>query len=231
MSFLTLHGLSTCRAVRRLLVAAQLFLVFPQVALAQAGLGQGFSLQARGGGSSGAGSLAGGALSWVVGVVCVALIGVLVVTLWPNESEENPYQRQRKFARIDGLFLKITGYVLGDEDSRSFLSSLRASGTYETPSALSAEGLTLMSLSFGGCSVASTAPLGKGNVILLRLNSLPDFPSRDLMLAAKIVWTKARTATGEPYDVCGAKFLFPSDGVGTESLRQYLNFLMDEPLS
>ncbi|MCA2961448.1 MAG: PilZ domain-containing protein [Silvanigrellales bacterium] len=231
MSFLTLHWLSIFRAAHRLLIAAQLFLVCPNSALAQAGLGEGFSLQARGGGSPGAGTLAGGALSWVVGVVCVALIGVLVVTLWPNDSDENPYQRQRKFARVDGLFLKVTGYLLSDDESRIFLSSLRTSGAYATPSTLSAEGLTILSLSFGGCSIASSAAFGKGNIILLRLHSLPDFPSRDLMLAAKIVWIKARSSTGEPYDVCGAKFLFPSDRAGTESLRQYLNFLMDEPLS
>lgn len=231
MSFLTLHWPSKVCAARRLFIAAQVFLLCPLSALGQSGLEPGFSLQARGGSTAAGGSLAGGALSWVVGVVCVALIGVLVVTLWPNESDENPYQRQRKFARVDGLFLKVTGYVLGDEESKNFLSNLKAVGKYATPSTLSPEGLTLMSLSFGGCSLASSSSLGKGNIVLLRFGSLPDFPNRDLMLAAKIVWTKARSATGEPFDICGAKFLFPSDGQGTETLRQYLNFLMDEPLS
>jgi Tfp pilus assembly protein PilZ len=233
VSFLTLHSTRIAGRIAQLIVAVQTLLWRPAFAatqIAQNGLGEGFSLQARGGGS-GSGIAASGALPWIIGVVCIALIAVLVVTLWPNDSEGNPYQRQRKFARVDNLFLKISAVILPEEDSRRFISNLRATGTYEVPAPIAFENLTMMSVSFGGCSLASTPALSKGNVILLHLNSLPDFPSKDLTVAAKVVWVRSRADSGEPYDTCGAKFLFPSDHSSVELLRQYINFLMDEPLS
>ncbi len=231
MSFLTVGRRLGAANALRLIVAAQSFLTPTAIAIAQSGIEGGFSLQARGGGGQGGSGLAGGALPWVVGVVCIALIAILVATLWPNESEGNPYQRQRKFARVDGLFLKVAGWVLGEDESKRFLTSLRETGNYDTATQRPLDGLTLMSLSFGGCSLASTVPLAKGNVVLLRLHSLPDFPKREMLVAAKVVWARPRQATGEPYDICGAKFLFTDGANGPESLRQYLNFLMDEPLS
>jgi len=231
VSFLTLARRTAALHRDKVLFVSVALLLLSQNAFGQGGLDGGIALQARSAGASAQATSTGGALPWMIGLVCLVLIGILVVTLWPNASDANPYQRQRKFARIDGLFLKISALMLGMDDSRRFLTHLRSNGEYEPTPPAQAEGLTLMSLSFGGCSIASPTGLTKGNVVLLHLHSLPDFPSQALTVAAKIVWTRPRTAGGEPYDVAGAKFLFPSDATGIESLRQYLNFLMDEPLT
>jgi hypothetical protein len=230
VSFLTPTCLVQTRSVRKVIIAAVAHLYFLSLAFAQPSVSEGLSLRAQSA-AGGTGEALGGLLPWIIGVVSITLIGILVVTLWPNESDSNPYQRQRKFARVDGLFLKIKAVVLGSAESQSFLQAVKATGNYPHCKDHTPEALTLLSLSFGGCSVASPRTLLKGEVILLDLQSLPDFPGPTATIAAKIMWTRPKSESGESYDMAGAKFLNPAKPVHLDALRQYLNFLMDEPLS
>lgn len=190
-----------------------------------------FELKARTGLPNSSFGFDQGALPWVIALVCFVLLGFMLATLWPNEGADNPYQRQRKFARIDGLFLKVAGFVLDDDGSRIAAKDTRNFLRDATLLQTEFEPLTLLSLSFGGCSIASTGKLKKGSVVLLHLHTLPDFPAKALTVAAKVVWTRLEHKDHRGFEVAGAKFIFSSEGESTESLRQYLNYLMDEPVT
>jgi hypothetical protein len=173
--------------------------------------------------------------SWLFGISCVLILSVFVATLWPRKNDANLIQKQRKFARVDGLFLNISGVVLSSIESSEMTSmepdaqEARIKKMIRHSEAI--QKLTLLSLSMGGCSVAVRGKLTKGDVILMKMGALPDFPSTEIVLAAKSVWVHSNTETGETYDVCGAKFLNLDRAEHKEALAQYLNFLMDEPLS
>ena len=231
MSFLTLFRFSTscCRAYITLIcVMVSSAVVWPAWAQIDT---ESFELKARTGVVNSSFNLQAGAFPWVIGLLCLVLFGVMLATLWPNESENNPYQRQRKFARIDGLFFKIAGLLLDEEESRRALKH-PANFMEELSRALPHFGqLSLTSLSYGGCSIASNIKLKKGSVVLLHLHSLPDFPVRNLTVAAKVVWSRIEKNAGAGIEVAGAKFIYFSDGETSESLRKYLNYLMDEPIT
>ena len=231
MRFLTLVRNSTSyRHAYTTLICAAVSFSIQLPAWAQMDTGS-FEIKARTGVGNPSFNLESGALPWVIGLLCLVLFGIMLATLWPNESENNQYQRQRKFARIDGLFLKIAGLALDEEESRQALKHpaifMEEQGRAFPPFGV----LTLTSLSFGGCSIAATTKLKKGSIVLLHLHSLPDYPARALTVAAKIVWSRVDQGAAVGMEVAGAKFIYFSDGETPESLRKYLNYLMDEPIT
>lgn len=227
MSFLTLvqNQSSSIRTIITLILSLSLS------SIARAAPGSSFELSARANLPNTSANLVSPAIPWLIGLICIVLFGVMLATLWPSDNENNLYKRQRKFARIDGLFFKIKGFVLGEEESRMFLRDPRLQANPKLALNETAEGLTLLSLSFGGCSIICGQKVKKGAVILLELNSLPDFPAKNLIVAAKVVWARSQRDHSNLYEVAGAKFISASAQESAESLRQYLNYLMDEPVT
>lgn len=165
---------------------------------------------------------------WIVALIGFVLFGIILATLWPNDWSSNPYHRQRKFSRVDQLFLKVSGLLLSDLESRDFLKR----GQREMSSALKKhlpEQITLLALSPGGCTLLGDDRLKRGMVVLLNLDTLPDFPSSELVAAVKIIWVREEKTHGKKYWVAGGKFLPHQSGSTSENLRQYLRYLMNEP--
>lgn len=191
----------------------------------------GIEFKARVGSPGTMANVASPILPWVVGLVCLVLFGIMLATLWPNDSENNLYRRQRKFARVDGLFFKLRCQVCSEEHGKSLLKESRGKTELMVSPTATLSNLTLLSLSFGGCSLMGHEGLKKGSVILLHMHTLPDFPTRDLVVAAKVVWVRIQTHHNASHEVSGVKFFNATSKVSSESLRQYLNFLMDEPVT
>lgn len=193
------------------------------------GVNESFELRLRSGQQTELDIGAFGFAPWVVALICLVLFGIMVATLWPNDSSSSPYQRQRKFSRIDQLFFKVTGYILDEDESKTFLKDVRESPVALEKRRTPPEQLTLLGLSHGGCSFLGDERLHKGMVVLLNLDTLPDFPSKHLVAAVKIVWVREEKTHGKKYCVAGGKFVYTSSQETSENLRQYLNYLMNEP--
>jgi hypothetical protein len=183
-------------------------------------------------------------------LVALLFVGLILVIVWPNESQTNIYQRQRKYARIDGLFLKVSGYVLSVLESKMFLKESSQNAPVSFVSSRSPDALYVVSLSCGGLSLETPYRIEKGQVLRVNLHELPDFPSPHLCIYAKVVWSKKETKENESEVwLCGAKFLLmnaqsselsvPPTFVqklggkdqhfqDSEVLRQYINFMMDD---
>ena len=205
-----------------------LTLVSAPQAFAQ-GAGDNFELRMHTPQDAASGFASFGLTPWVIALICFALFGIMLATLWPNDSELNPYQRQRKFSRVDQLFFKVTGFLLDEEESKAVIRHARSPSTAVEKRTSSSEQLTLVGLSSGGCTFLGDERLKKGQVVVFRLDSLPDFPSKELLAAVKIVWLREEKNHGKKYLVAGGKFISTSRADSGENLRQYLNYLMNEP--
>ena len=169
----------------------------------------------------------------IIALVSFVLILFLMATLWPREKSDSMHSRQRQFGRVDGLFFRIQAALLNDEDAGRYLS-----GQLSNPALLqgllmmNTQALTLVSLSVGGCALVSPAPLKKGSLLLIQLGSLPDFPQENLIVACKVVWSRRDKGKQGGIESSGCKFVFP-EGANTpdEPLKNYITFLMDEPVS
>jgi hypothetical protein len=183
-------------------------------------------------------------------LVALIFIGLILVIVWPNESQSNIYQRQRKYARIDGLFLRVSGYVLSQVESKQFLKESAESTPRSFVSARSPDSLYVVSLSCGGLSLETPYKIEKGQILRVNLHELPDFPTHHLCVYAKVVWSKVETKDNQnEVWLCGAKFMLmnsednmlsvPPDvkkKIGShesqieesEILRKYINYMMDD---
>lgn len=166
---------------------------------------------------------------WVVAFVCFLLFAILIATLWPNETDVSPYERQRKFSRVDQLFFKVSGHVLSDDQSKKFVKGEGRTEISVEAKKFPSESLTLLGLSSGGCSFLGDESLRRGKVVLLNLDTLPDFPSKELVAAVKIVWVREEKTHGRVYTVAGGKFIYSTGENTGENVKKYLSYLMDEP--
>lgn len=212
-------------AVTKLLMLS--FVVAQQAFAQAAGDNFQFQLNTPTDGAVGFSSL--GLTPWVIALICFALFGIMLATLWPNDSESNPYQRQRKFSRVDQLFFKVTGFILDEEESKAVLKNTRSPAVAIEKRLSAPEQITLVGLSSGGCTFLGDERLKKGQVVVFKLDSLPDFPSKELLAAVKVVWLREEKTHGKRYFVAGGKFVYASRPETSENLRQYLNYLMNEP--
>lgn len=171
------------------------------------------------------------AVPWMLGAIIFALIVIMVVTLWPNEEESNPYQRQRRFARVGDLFYQFQIEFIKGQDARSFLRSTRETFVNDQNMVGKLGDATLMSLSFGGATIISHDPVEKGDAVILHCHTLPDFPAKFLRIPGKIVWTRRESDRGKRFDIAGVKFVAVTDKEAASQLKKYLSFLMDEPVT
>lgn len=199
--------------------------------LAQLGT-QSFELQTRINVNS-SNSFAGSVPSLVIiAILSFILVLFLMTTLWPREKSNSMHSRQRQFGRVDGLFFRIQAALLDDEESERYLS-----GHLSNPALLQgilmmkSQALTLVSLSVGGCAFISQDAFKKGSVLLLQFGSLPDFPQENLLVACKIIWTRRDKGKQGGIENSGCKFVFPQGvTMPEETLKNYISFLMDEPV-
>jgi PilZ domain len=180
----------------------------------------------------------------VTTLTALIFIGLILVIIWPNESKSNIYQRQRKYARIDGLFLKVTASVFNELESKLYLKQdkLQKQIHSELNTSGQKEALFIVSLSCGGLSLESNRKIEKGQIIRINLHELPDFPTSSFCIFAKIVWNKLEPKENNLETwLCGAKFIFLNSSdeeknLNTEIhsdsqkelqiLRQYINYMM-----
>lgn len=169
----------------------------------------------------------------VIALVSFALVLFLMATLWPREKSDSLHFRQRQFGRVDGLFYRVQGALLDQDEGERYLS-----GQLTNPALLQGilmmktQPLTLVSLSVAGCAFVSSTPFKKGSVLLLQLGSLPDFPEENMLVACKVVWSRRDKGKHGGIENSGCKFVYPQ-GVKPpeESLKNYITFLMDESVS
>jgi hypothetical protein len=168
----------------------------------------------------------------VIAAVTFVLALFLMATLWPREKSDSIHSRQRQFGRVDGLFFRIQGALLDNDEADRYLS-----GQLSNPALLQGllmmktESLTLVSLSVGGCAFITPYALKKGSVLLLQLGSLPDFPEENLIVACRVIWSRRDKGSHGGMDSAGCKFVFPQGvRVPDDALKTYITFLMDEPV-
>lgn len=168
----------------------------------------------------------------IIALVTFALVLFLMATLWPREKANSIHSRQRQFGRVDGLFFRVQAALLDSEESERYLS-----GQLSNPALLQGillmknQTLTLVSLSVGGCAFVSPMPLKKGAVLLMQLGSLPDFPKENLIIACRVVWSRHDKGKHGGIESAGGKFVFPQGAQPPEEpLKNYITFLMDEPV-
>lgn len=169
----------------------------------------------------------------VIALVSFILILFLMATLWPREKSDSFQYRQRQFGRVDGLFYKVQAAVLEADEAHKFLTGqLVGQHQLQALMLIRSQPMTLVSLSVGGCAFVSASPVKKGSVILLQLSSLPDFPATELPLGCRVVWTKLNKGSHGAMEAVGCKFVPPANApFPEEQLKQYISFLMDEPVS
>ena len=225
-------------AIKQLTIALQVQITMmlclsPLTGLAQEG--SALSLQAASPATMEPSSPLSSFTSWIFGLSCLLVVAVFVATLWPRKNDSNLLQRQRKFARVDGLFLALMGRPLTELEVGHLLEMGAEKGlqwaTEQVQKTETLSKLTLLSLSMGGASLASRNHVEKGHLLILKLSSLPDFPNSEQAAIVRVVWSHPNGDTGESFDICGAKFLYWDNTPAPDTLAQYLNFLMDEPNS
>jgi len=169
----------------------------------------------------------------VVAIVSFILALFLMATLWPREKSDSMHSRQRRYGRVDGLFFKVQAAVLSLEDAERYLSDQSSSfALLQGVLMMNSQSMTLVSLSIGGCAFVSPTPLKKGSFLLLQLGSLPDFPQKNLIVGCRVIWSKKDKGTHGEIESAGCKFIFPQDSTVMEGpLKEYITFLMDEPVS
>lgn len=184
-------------------------------------------------GASGDASVSDPANMWIIAFLCLTLLVVVVATLWPNETKENPYQRQRKYARVDQIYFKVRAQILSNEEAASVLRETRTAQPASLPwKPEAALPMTVLSLGLSGCSFATPLSIPKGAVILFDLASLPDFPlSQETLVAGKVVWTRVQRQNLVSTEMVGTKFVAFGNVGAAEALKQYLNFLLDDPMT
>ncbi len=200
--------------------------------LAQVGT-QSFELQARtsltspGSGAGGVSTLA------IISAVAFVLVLFLMATIWPQEKMNNVHFRQRQFGRVDGLFYRVQGALLDMEEADRYLSGqLNNPALLQGVLLLKSHPMTLVSLSIGGCAFVSPTPIKKGSTLLLQLSSLPDFPEENLIIGCRVIWSKQSKGSHGGMESVGCKFVFPEGHpFPEESLKRYIAYLMDEPVS
>lgn len=169
----------------------------------------------------------------IIVLVSFVLVLFLMATLWPREKLDSLHSRQRQFGRVDGLFFKVQTALLDNEESERYLSAqLSNPALIQGMMLMKNQPLTLVSLSVGGCAFVSPTPIKKGSLLLLQLGTLPDFPQENLVIACKVVWSRRDKGTHGGIETCGCKFVFPTGTPSPdEPLKNYITFLMDEPVS
>lgn len=194
---------------------------------------QSFELQARTGMTSGNSS--GGSISTlaIIALVSFILVLFLMATLWPREKSDNMHFRQRQFGRVDGLFYRVQGALLDAEEAERYvLGQLTNPALLQGIMLLKSIPITLVSLSAGGCGFASPSPIKKGSVLLLQLSTLPDFPEENLVIGCRVVWSKKNKGSHGSMESIGCKLFAPEGAQFPEdTLKRYITFLMDEPVS
>ncbi|MBM3382569.1 MAG: PilZ domain-containing protein [Betaproteobacteria bacterium] len=200
--------------------------------LAQYGT-QSFELQARTGITSGNASSGSISTITVIAIVSFILVLFFMATLWPREKNDNVQFRQRQFGRVDGIFYRVQGALLDAEEAERYLTGkLATNALLQGLLLLKNHPLTLVSLSVGGCGFVSPTPVKKGELILLQLGSLPDFPEENLIVGCRVVWSKKNKGSHGSMESIGCKFVFPDgSAVPEDSLKRYITYLMDEPVS
>jgi Tfp pilus assembly protein PilZ len=91
--------------------------------------------------------------------------------------------------------------------------------------------LRLTSLSLGGCALKTEKQLEKGEILILRLHLLPDFPNKYESAAYRVAWTRPpKFPEKDARQVAGLQLLETLPNSERASLKKYLNYLLDEPI-
>jgi hypothetical protein len=162
----------------------------------------------------------------VILIICI----LLIATFWPV-NEHDPSRRQRKYARIDQLYFPVQGALVTKESIEEIRSISNNSERVERyfESFLPIE-FRVTSLSLGGCAIKAERALEKGQIILLNLGQLPDYPKRYGFVSFKVTWIRNPKNPNRDslFDV-GLQISDTFQEDTKDTLRKYLNYLLDDP--
>lgn len=163
-------------------------------------------------------------------IVILIISVVLVATFWPVDEQEK-VKRQRRYARVDELYFPVQA-VLVNKETIEELSSLsedpqRIERYFDTFLPIE---IRVTSISLGGCAIKTDRPLEKGQMILLNLAQLPDFPSKHSFASFKVTWVRGPKHPDRDARIdIGLQITDTFQENTRDTLRRYLNYLLDDP--
>lgn len=163
-------------------------------------------------------------------IVILIISVVLVATFWPADEQER-VKRQRRYARVDDLYFPIQAIVVTKET----LADMRAQSEdrqslerfFETYLPIE---IRVTSISLGGCAIKTERHLEKGQMMLLNLAQLPDFPTKNGLSSFKVTWVREPKHPDRDARVdIGLQIAETFHESTRDMLRKYLNYLLDDP--
>lgn len=166
----------------------------------------------------------------IVGLV-VVLVGIIVLaSFWASDDDER-IKRQRAYARVDDLYFPLHGIVLTQENLRD----VRAQRDAGTPLKAYLETFIttefrVTSLSLGGCAIKTERALAKGELILLKLSELPDYPASEHAVVYRVAWVRdPQHPERDPRYSAGLQAFEHLSQNEADPLKKYMSYLLDEP--
>jgi hypothetical protein len=166
----------------------------------------------------------------ILGLVVLLVLIVVLASFWASDDEEK-MKRQRSYARVDDLYFPMHGFVITKEilsDIRKHALSPPALRSYLDTFITSEFRIT--SLSLGGCAIKSERAVEKGELVLLKLSELPDYPVSSDPVVYRVAWVRdPRDPDRDPRFSAGLQTSESLSEHNLDPLKKYMSYLLDEP--
>jgi hypothetical protein len=168
----------------------------------------------------------------VILILVIAIVVIIVAaSFWASDDEERN-KRQRNYARVDDLYFPVHAIVITTEllnEIKSHLSSSPAQLEQFLDTFITTD-IRMTSLSLGGCAVKSERPLEKGELLVLRMSELPDYPTDQESIVYRVAWVREpKNPDKDARYSAGLQVVEIFGSSKDEYLKKYMGYLLDEP--
>lgn len=170
--------------------------------------------------------------SAIILILVIAIVIIIVAaSFWASDDEER-IKRQRNYARVDDLYFPLHAILITTEIFNEIRGHMRASPAQleQFLNTFISTDIRMTSLSLGGCAIKSERPLEKGELLVLRMQELPDYPADQESAVYRVAWVR------EPKDPdkdarysAGLQIVEMFGANKDEYLKKYMGYLLDEP--
>jgi hypothetical protein len=169
--------------------------------------------------------------SLVIVTMVVLLVAIIVLaSFWASDDEER-LKRQRTYARVDDLYFPLHGIVLTRDNLNDIRQkSIQGVSLDQYLDTFITSEFRITSLSLGGCAIKTERALAKGELVLLKLSELPDYPAPDHAVVYKVAWVRdPKHPDHDPRYSAGLQAIETLSRHPSDPLKKYMSYLLDEP--
>lgn len=169
--------------------------------------------------------------SLIIITMVMLLVAIIVLaSFWASDDEER-LKRQRTYARVDDLYFPVHGIVVTKENLNDIRQKIMQgiSIHHYLDTFITCE-FRITSLSLGGCAIKTERALAKGELVLLKLSELPDYPTADHAVVYKVAWVREpKHPDHDPRYSAGLQAMETLTKHQNDPLKKYMSYLLDEP--